>query len=103
MKGYQIKTVKNAIIYTKRESLALVDWKRYGISMKEIGYRWPYVVDRAMKEMLKLRFKRAFRLILGFSQTSVNKYPVEMREYVRNYQKNQIRNRLNFFKSQKFV
>jgi len=103
MKGYQTKTVDNAIMYTKREPLALVDWKRYGIQMKEIGYRWPYVMHRAMREMLKLRFKRAFRLFIGFFQKSVNKYPVDMREYVRNYQKHQIVNRLNIFKSQKFV
>ena len=103
MKGYQTKTVNNAIMYTKREPLALVDWKRYGIQMKEIGYRWPYVIYRALREMLKLRFKRAFRLFIGFFQKSVKKYPVEMREYVRNYQKHQIVNRLNIFKSQKFV
>ena len=97
MKGYDTMTIKNAIMYTKREPLALVDWKRYGIQMKEIGYRWPYVLYRGMNEMFRLRFKRAFRLFIGFLQKPVNKYPNEMREYVRNYQKNQIIKKFNIF------
>lgn len=89
--GFDTMTVYDAISYSAREPLAIVDWKRYGIQMKEIGYLFPYVIARSIGQMRKGKFRRAIRLVYGYIFFKVNKYPVEISSYVRKTQMKRIR------------
>jgi glycosyltransferase involved in cell wall biosynthesis len=68
-KGYTTKTVYKAVFgdSRNREPLSLVDWKRYGIGMKEKGSILPYVLGRAFKRIFNSKdYYSAYRLILGY-------------------------------------
>jgi glycosyltransferase involved in cell wall biosynthesis len=80
--GYKTRTIYEAKMYTHREPMALVDWRNYGIQMKENGSIFPYVFLRAIKRILKNRdIKGGYRLILGYLFSSPAMYDKKLREY----------------------
>ena len=91
-KGYETRTIYEAIMHTSRNPLENTDWKRYGIGMKEQGCIFPYVLLRAAKGILSGQVKNSFRLISGFLFSKPNLYPVQQRKYVSDYQKKRIMN-----------
>jgi hypothetical protein len=69
-------------MYTPREPMALVDWRNYGVQMKENGSIFPYVFLRAIKRVLKNRdTKGGYRLILGYLVSSPVMYDKKLRKY----------------------
>ena len=95
-KGYHTLTFNKAIMYTKREPMAIVDWKNYGIQMREIGYIFPYVIHRGIKQILKFKFMRFIKLVYGYVKTPENVYPNNLRTYVRGRQYLKIKRLLYF-------
>jgi len=84
--GYRTRTIYEARMNTDRPPLRSVDWKRYGIGMRENGSVFPYVALRAAKAAVQISPKAGFRLILGYFSSVKNRYPEEMRQFVKNYQ-----------------
>jgi glycosyltransferase involved in cell wall biosynthesis len=93
-RGLKTSTIYEARMQTDRPPLRSVDWKRYGIGMKENGSVLAYVVLRGAKASFQISPKAGFRLILGYFSSVKNRYPLEMRQFVSSYQKNRI---LSFF------
>ena len=80
--GYKTRTIYEAKMYTPREPMALVDWRNYGVQMKENGSIFPYVFLRAVKRILKNKdLKGGFRLINGFLFSSPIMYDEKLRKY----------------------
>ena len=88
--GFKTSTIYEARMQTDRPPLRSVDWKRYGIGMKENGSVLPYVILRGAKASIQISPKAGFRLILGYFSSVKNRYPLEMRQFVSSYQKNRI-------------
>ena len=89
-KGLKTKTIYDARMQTDRPPLRSVDWKRYGIGMRENGSIFLYVLLRAAKASFSIELKSGFRLIYGYFLPNDNVFPEEMRSFVRIYQRNRI-------------
>jgi len=80
--GYKTRTIYDAKMYTPREPLAIVDWRNYGVQMKENGSIFPYVLLRALKRVIKNRdLKGGYRLVIGFLFSSPVMYDKKLRAY----------------------
>ncbi len=80
--GFKTRTIYEAKMYTPREPLARVDWKRYGIAMRENGSILPYVMLRAIKRAIKDKdIKGGLRLLQGYLFSEVTPYEKKLREY----------------------
>ncbi len=95
-KGFDTKTIYNAGMSTDRPPMHGVDWKRYGIGMRENGSLFIYVLLRAARACIKITPKQGYRLILGYLSGAEQMYPPEMRSYTRRYQLNRIKQFLTF-------
>ena len=79
---FKTRTIYEAKMQTPREPLAIVDWKNYGIQMKENGSIFPYVFLRATKRLVKNKdFRGFYRLIYGFLFFKSNLYEKKLRTY----------------------
>jgi len=84
---YKTRTIYEARMYTPREPMAKVDWRNYGIQMKESGSLFIYVVLRAIKRMIKNHdTKGAYRLIHGFLFSKSKLYEKKLRVAKKNQQ-----------------
>lgn len=89
--GYKTRTIYEAKMKTPREPMALVDWKNYGVQMKENGSILIYVFLRAVKRIVKNRdIKGAYRLLLGYLFSSPIMYDKKLREFNSKRQWNRI-------------
>ena len=81
-RGFEVKTVQQARMQTPREPLAVVDWRRYGIGMKENGSLLIYVLLRGGKRLIKYGdAKGCMRLLLGFLWSKPVLYERRLRRY----------------------
>jgi glycosyltransferase involved in cell wall biosynthesis len=65
--GFKTRTIYDAIMHTPREPMAILDWKRYGIAMKENGSIFIYVFLRASKRLFQNKdFYGFYRLLYGY-------------------------------------
>ena len=85
--GFLTANFPAARMHTAREPMQRVDWECYGKAMRENGSWPPHVIARAIKQLVKGHPRHAARLIRGFVAGSSERYPPEMRRYVR---KNQV-------------
>lgn len=80
--GFQVKTVIGAVMYSPREPLGKVDWKRYGIGMRENGSIILYVLLRGLKRLVQHGDVRGgWRLLLGYICHRPALYDVSLRHY----------------------
>jgi len=80
--GYKTRTIYEAKMQTPREPMGRVDWKRYGIAMKENGSIFPYVFLRALKRLFKNKDIYGFyRMLYGYLFTKANLYDKKLRRY----------------------
>ena len=85
--GYKTRTIYEATMHTPREPLAIVDWKRYGIAMKENGSIFIYVFLKAIKRLIQNKDIYGFyRLLYGYLFSKPKLYPTKLREYNANKQ-----------------
>jgi len=80
--GFKTRTVYSAIMHTPREPMAIVDWKKYGIAMKENGSIFIYLFLRASKRLVKNRdFYGFYRMIYGYLFSSPILYDKKLRDF----------------------
>lgn len=80
--GYETRTIYEAHMQTPREPMGIVDWKRYGIAMKENGSIFIYVFLRASKRLFKSRdFYGFYRMIYGYISSSPILYEKKLRDF----------------------
>ena len=85
--GYKTRTIYEAKMFTPREPMGRVDWKRYGISMKENGSIFLYVFMRALKRAVINRdLKNFYRMLNGYLFSKPNLYDKNLREFNRKKQ-----------------
>ena len=79
--GYKTRTIYNAKMYTPREPMAIVNWEKYGIAMKENGSMFPYVFLRALKRLIaKKDLKNFYNMLYGYLFSSPNRYEEKLRK-----------------------
>jgi len=72
---------------TPRVPMETVDWKRYGIGMRENGSLLIYVLLRALKRLLKAKdFIGFYRLVYGYLSSKPNLYDKKLRDFNANRQ-----------------
>ena len=85
--GYKTKVFNYAKFsdLRDREPLSIVDWKRYGIGMKEKGSIFIYVLGRAFKRLILHKdIKGSIRLLYGYFLGKPQKvYEKKLRDYTR--------------------
>jgi glycosyltransferase involved in cell wall biosynthesis len=80
--GFKTRTIYDATMHTPREPMAIIDWKRYGIQMKENGSIFPYVLLRASKRIYLHKDPYGFyRLIYGYLFSKPNQYNKKLRNF----------------------
>jgi len=80
--GYKARTIYEAKMSTPREPMGRVDFKKYGIAMKENGSIFIYVFLRALKRLIKHKdFKGFYRMLYGYLFSKPNLYDKELRSY----------------------
>jgi len=85
--GFKTRTIYDALMYTPREPLAIVDWKRYGISMKENGSIFIYVFLKASKRLFQNKdFYGFYRLLYGYLFSTPILYDKKLRSFNRKRQ-----------------
>lgn len=88
--GGQTRSVLDAEFTVNNEPHARTDFTMYGIGMWEAGFIFPYVLVRALKRMMKGKFKQGFQLVWGrYVVANIRrsrKYPKHVRRYIRSYQ-----------------
>lgn len=85
--GFKTRTIYNAIMFTPREPMKIVDWKRYGISSKENGSIFIYVFLKALKRLFQNKdIQGSYRLLYGYLFSSPVLYDKKLRKFNRNRQ-----------------
>jgi len=85
--GYKAGTISTAKMDTPRVPMETVDWKRYGIGMRENGSLLIYVLLRALKRLLKAKdFIGFYRLVYGYLSSKPNLYDKKLRDFNANRQ-----------------
>ena len=80
--GFKTRTIYDAIMHTPREPMGIVDWKKYGIAMKENGSIFIYVFLRASKRLFKSRdFYGFYRMIYGYISSKPILYDKKLRDF----------------------
>jgi glycosyltransferase involved in cell wall biosynthesis len=80
--GFKTRTIYEAIMHTPREPMAIVDWKKYGIAMKENGSIFIYVFLRASKRLIKGKdFHGFYRMIYGYLFSNPIRYDKKLRGF----------------------
>ena len=85
--GYKAGTIFTAKMNTPRPPLEMVDWKRYGIGMKENGSLLVYVLLRALRRLIKAKdFFGFYRLVYGYLASKPSLYDKKLRDFNANRQ-----------------
>jgi len=80
--GFKARTIYEAKMTTPREPMGRVDWKNYGVQMKENGSIFIYVFLRALKRLIKHKdFKGFYRMLYGYLFSKPNLYDKNLRAY----------------------
>jgi glycosyltransferase involved in cell wall biosynthesis len=80
--GYKTRTIYSAKMSTPREPMGNVDWKRYGIAMKENGSIFIYVLLRALKRLIQQKdFYGFYRMIQGYLFSKPNQYDKKLQTF----------------------
>jgi len=95
--GFKTRTIYDANMYTPREPMAIVDWVKYGIAMRENGSIFIYVSLRALKRLVKSRdFYGFYRMIYGYLFSKPILYDKKLRDF---NAKRQLRKIFSFVKN----
>lgn len=89
-KGFNTLSIDYAVMNTSRPPLKNVDWRRYGVAMREFGSLFPYVLLRALKAFTNISPYQSYRLLLGYFCKPKNTYEPELMSYIRQHQKQRI-------------
>lgn len=80
--GLKTRTIYEAKMYTPREPMGIVDWKRYGIAMKENGSIFIYVFLRASKRLIKGKdFYGFYRMLYGYLFSNPKLYDKKLKSF----------------------
>ncbi len=99
--GFKTRTIYKATMHTPREPMTIVDWRNYGIGMKENGSIIIYVLLRASKRLFKNKdFYGFYRLLYGYFFSSPVSYNSKLKE---NNANKQLKRICNLLKTRKLV
>jgi glycosyltransferase involved in cell wall biosynthesis len=80
--GFKTRTIYDATMYTPREPLAIIDWKNYGVAMKENGSIFLYVFFRATKRLFEKKdIYNFYRILYGYVTSKPNLYDKKLRDF----------------------
>jgi len=80
--GFKTRTLYDAIMHTPREPMNVIDWKNYGVAMKENGSIFIYVFLRASKRLFEKKdIYNFYRMIYGYISSKPNLYDKKLRSF----------------------